>query len=216
MSFDSPFLFCNVFRQETNGIRPLVQSIVAKPLAFTSTASGVVIFPNITVYRTMSTFGGGQHISTITTIDKQLFDGFDHIAKAIGLSLTDKNQIPQIIAKLKEYGIIDDVTYFKILDSLLTFDGLLSQVSQEGKLLIGDFDAMRNALTLLAGLKLNLSPNGTTVEYDENKMASSSYFGLSETTRDSCGYMNYLDSTLSTSLSTLMPSSNADFIKSSG
>jgi hypothetical protein len=215
MSIDSPFLFCNIFQQENaKGIHSLAQNIFVVK-SFASTASAVLAFPNISVTRTMSTFGGGQYVSTINTVDRQLFDGFEHVASAIGLTLADKSQTPLVIAKLKSLGLIDDDLCFKTLDSLLSFDGLLSQVNQDGKLLAGDFDLIRNILTLFSRIKLNLSQNEILAEHCEYR-TESNYFWLSAITGNSFNYLNYLASTFSTSSSTLTQSSNVDFMKSSG
>ncbi|MGA2682763.1 MAG: hypothetical protein ABSF44_13300 [Candidatus Bathyarchaeia archaeon] len=215
MSVDSPFLFCNIFQPENaKGIHSLAQNIFVVK-SFATTASAVLAFPNISVTRTMSTFGGGQYVSTINTVDRQLFDGFEHVTGAVGLSLADKSQTPRVIAKLKKLGLIDDDLCFKTLDSLLTFDGLLSQVNQDGKLLAGDFDLIRNILTLFSRIKLNLSQKGVLAEYCEYR-TESNYFWLIGITGTSFNYLNYLASTFSTSSSTLTQSSNVDFMKSSG
>jgi hypothetical protein len=163
----------------------------------------------------MSTFGGGQYVTTINSVDRQIYDSLQHIAGAVGLSLADKAQTPQVIEKLKDRNLVDNDLYFKILDSLLTFDGLLLQVNQDSKLLPGDFDLVRNILTLFSRVKLNLSQNGVAAEHFEFKTVSN-YFGLNETAANSFYYLNYLTSTFSTSSSTLKLSSNVDFMKSSG
>ncbi|MGO8807647.1 MAG: hypothetical protein ACLQO7_13840 [Candidatus Bathyarchaeia archaeon] len=164
----------------------------------------------------MSTFGGGQYVSTINSVDRQLFDSFERVAGALGEPLTDKAQTPQVIAELKKRNLIDNNLYSMLLDSLLTFDGLLSQVNQDGKLLMGDFDSIRNILTLFSRIKLNLSQNAVLVEYYEYRTAFN-YFGLSDlATINSFNYLNYLTTTFSTSSSTLKQSSNVDFMKSSG
>ena len=215
MSINSPFIFCNIFPQETaRCINPLAQSIfVAKSCALTTSA--FLAFSNITVQRTMSTFAGGQFLTTINSVDRQLSDGFEHAAKAIGLSLADKAQTPQIVAELKQRGFIDDNLYFTILDSLLTFDGLLSEVYQDGKILIGDFDLMRNILTFFSRIRVNLSQNLALAEnraYD----LTSNYSWQNGTTDNSVDYLNYLTSAFSTSSNALILSSNVDFTKSSG
>ena len=214
MSTGPPFSFCNVSQQEyAKDIRCLAQNVFVVK-SFATTASAALAFPNINVQRTMSTFGGGQYVSTINSVDRQLFDSLEHVAGAIDLSLADKAQTPQVIAKLKKRDLIDNDLYFKILDSLLTFDGLLSQVNQDGKLLAGDFDLIRNILTLFSRIKLNLSQNGVLAENCEYSTVSN-YFGLSGITSD-LPNLNYLTSPFSTSSSTLKLSSNVDFMKSSG
>jgi hypothetical protein len=215
MSTGPPFLFCSVSPQE-NGkdINYLAQNIFVIK-SFATTASATLAFPNINVQRTMSTFGGGQYVTTINSVDRQLFDSLEHVASSIDSSLADKAQIPQIIAKLKKRDLIDNDLYFKILDSLLTFDGLLSQVNQDSKLLAGDFDLIRNILTLFSRIKLNLSQNAVLVEYCEYSTLSNCFWP-SGITPNSFNYLDYLASTFSTSSSTLTLSSNVDFIKSSG
>jgi len=216
MSIDSDFLFCNVFPQETSEGSHYLEQKIRVITSFAIAAKEVLAFPNISVLRTMSTFGGGQHLSTINSVDKQLFEGFQHISGAIGFSLTDKSETPQIVSKLKEYNLIDNDLCFRILDSLLTFDGLLSQVNQDGKLLTEDFDLMRNILTLFSQLKLNLNQNYGSIEHTEYK-TTGSYFGPNRTTTwNSLFYFNYLSSTFSTSSSTLKTSSNVDFMKPPG
>ena len=215
MSTGPPFLFCNISPQEyAKDIHCLAQNIFVIK-SFATTASAALAFPNINVQRTMSTFGGGQYVTTINSVDRQLFDSLEHVAGAIDSSLADKAQIPQIIAKLKKRDLIDNDLYFKILDSLLTFDGLLSQVNQDSKFLAGDFDLIRNILTLFSRIKLNLSQNGVPGEHCEFR-TESNYFGLSGIASDLSNYLNYLTSTFSTSSSTLKLSSNVDFMKSSG
>jgi len=214
MSTGPPFLFCSVSPQE-NGkdINYLAQNIFVIK-SFATTASATLAFPNINVQRTMSTFGGGQYVTTINSVDRQLFDSLEHVASSIDSSLADKAKIPQIIAKLKKRDLIDNDLYFKILDSLLTFDGLLSQVNQDSKLLAGDFDLIRNILTLFSRIKLNLSQN-VPAEHCEFRTVSN-YFELSEMASDLSNYLNYLTNTFSTSSSTLKLSSNVDFMNSSG
>ncbi len=216
MSTDSAFVFSNVFQQEiAEGSHRLDQKLFVIK-SFAITAREVLAFPNISVLRTMSTFGSGQYLTTINSIDRQLFEGFQRISSAIGLSLTDKSETPQIISKLKEYNLIDNDLCFRMLDSLLTFDGLLSQVNLDGKLLSEDFDLIRKILTLFSQIKLNLSQNYETAEHSEYETAYS-YFKLKNiTVWDSFFYLNYLSNTFSTSSSTLTPSSNVDFMKLSG
>lgn len=201
MSTASPLLFSNFFQQENDKyIHSLAQNIFAVK-SFATTAAA--IFPNINVQRTMSTFGGGQYVSTINSVDRQLYDSFERVAGALGKPLVDKAQTPQVIAELKKCNYIDGNLYCRILDSLLTFDGLLSQVNQDGKLLMGDFDSMRNILTLFSAIKLNLSQNEFLVEYYEYGTAFN-YFGLSGlVTFNSFNYLNYFTTTFSTSSSTL-------------
>jgi hypothetical protein len=216
MSISSPFLSFNGSQKENaKGFLCFSQNVFAVK-SFATTVYTVSLFSNVSVQRTMSTFGGGQYVSTINSVERQLFDSFEHFAGAVGEPLVDKALTSQVVAMLKKRNLIDDGLYFRLLDSLLTFDGLLSQVNQDGKLLIGDFDLIRKILTLFSEIKLDLSQNEFLVKQCEYRTVLNC-FGLSEiATGDSFNYLNYLTSAFSTSSITLMLSSNVDFMKSSG
>lgn len=96
----------------------------------------------------------GKYFEAVKTVESSIYTYFSSVAKLLGVAIQDETELPHIVTLLKEKKLISEEREFLILDSLLTLDGLLLQVSKGEVLHERDVDLMLETLHTLPTLSI--------------------------------------------------------------
>lgn len=150
-------------------------------------------------------FESGKYLNAVHTVDNYLFKSFELLTQTLYLPFQDKAEIPYVITKLKDDNRIDEATYFRMLDSVLMLDGLLSQVNQKEVLSKQDVDLLQNILNLFSRIKIDLTQNFVCQMYQIYQVSST--YGIIGVSIGNSSYSTNYVSTFSTASNTFTQSS---------
>jgi len=114
------------------------------------------------IERGVSLAKSGNRKNCIEEIGRAIFEYFRDIADILNKALTDEKELPKIIDTLKNEGYIGKDVREKLLDFLLTLDGLRMQ----DEILDDDLDLLREISYDLKNQKIsNFSDHGGNLPY---------------------------------------------------